>query len=464
MHHQIHSNKLSFLEKKPFQKFPKKPSMNNLTAMIVPHAGLKYSGPMANEGYARVDWSNYNRILILSTHHAKGTYIPLSTEYRLSGKLYKFNHEGLENIIPQNNSVFENEHSWLVQLPFLQKRDNLTVILVNQYTDAMFQSIFNIIEKDTLVIATTDLLHCGPDYDYRCPDNIQKFNQNTIRKIIDQNGFLFPRELCGKNVIEMFRKIVFMKQWDYYGHKYISSDLRFPSSNSVGYTTILYTSLPLKYLLQIPRLVMEADKVRSSLGRQITRRKFNVIMSQLRKLYPQMNDNYDYEFGIFVTIENKKRLRGCIGTFVLTNKLFECIVEMTLKSAFFDSRFFGNQINKNELKELSYKVNFISKPFTIYSIQQNYNHDLFNIVKSSLKVGLHGVTVYFENGNSATYLANVLIEAFGIKKLTMNKWNTVLQSLAEKAMSLGKKITTIELYECKEYDESIIYPSNLKIH
>lgn len=451
----IISKNLSFLQDKPNKKYSKKPVMNNLKAMIVPHAGLMFSGDLANEGYARVNWSQYGRILILSTHHGTGTFIPMSNEFQWNGNNYTFHHQELIGIIPQGNIAFEQEHSWLVQLPFLKKKNNITIILVNQYTESMFQAILNLIQKDTFVIANTDLLHCGTRYNINCPSNIEKFNQNTIRKIVNGEP-LHHDELCGKKVIEMFQRLVFLKMWDYHNHRYISSDLIFPSNQSVGYTTILYTDFPLEELVRIPRMIMESEIVQSLLGQAISQKTFNDLLSILSITYPIMYQTYDYSFGIFVTIENERnQLRGCIGTFLQSNQLFRQISEMTLKSAFFDSRFFDNRITKSELQKLSYKVNFIGKPFIIFSMdQEELSTNLFSRIKSNLKVGLHGITLFFTTGRNATYLANVLIDSFFITKFTKPKWDILKASLAEKAESAGQIITKIELYECHEYDEN----------
>lgn len=74
----LNPHKLSFLHNDPNKSYIMKPPMKNLKAFIVPHAGLIYSGDIANEGYAYMDWLKYNRIVILSTHHDSGTFIPIS--------------------------------------------------------------------------------------------------------------------------------------------------------------------------------------------------------------------------------------------------------------------------------------------------------------------------------------------------------------------------------------------------
>ena len=89
------------------------------------------------------------------------------------------------------------------------------------------------------------------------------------------------------------------------------------------------------------------------------------------------------KYGIFVTIENNKRLRGCIGQFTLTNNIGELIAKQTLESAFIDSRFFNNMITKNELSKLSYKINFIGQPKQIYPEE---NKLVYDVIINKLKL------------------------------------------------------------------------------
>lgn len=439
----INHSKLFFLNNN--ENFDKYTPINNIKALIVPHAGLTYSGNIANQAYGRINWDNYNRIIILSTHHNNGTFIPQSENFILNNETYIFNNEGLDDII-NNDQVFEEEHSWLVQLPFIEKKDNLTVILVNQYDDTIFNSIFNIIEEDTLLIANTDLLHCGPNYNNICPDNIDEINNNTIKNIIEFKD-LDSNLMCGFNVIKLFNQIIKLKNFKYHSKYYQTSDKIEPSENSVGYTTIIYTNqnnLNINNLLKIPRKVMESELVKSKLGKRISNLELNELTNKLS------NDNiYNYSYGIFVTIENEKDLRGCIGQFNPSNKLDKLITELTLKSAFFDNRFYDNMITREELNELSYKVNFLKRPIKIYPISK----DIYDSVKDNMIIGLHGITLYFDNNNSSTYLANV-IKDIGINKITKESWKKLKNSLSRKANSMTNSIVKIEIYECKEFDEN----------
>ena len=58
----------------------------NIKAILTPHAGLSYSGEIAEWAYKKIDWNNFSRIILLSTHHLPGNFIPESTSFRLSDK------------------------------------------------------------------------------------------------------------------------------------------------------------------------------------------------------------------------------------------------------------------------------------------------------------------------------------------------------------------------------------------
>lgn len=65
--------------------------------------------------------------------------------------------------------------------------------------------------------------------------------------------------------------------------------------------------------------------------------------------------------GIFVTIENKDKLRGCIGTYLPTKQnIAQEIIYNAIAAASEDSRFYP--ITEKELPELSYTVYVLSEP------------------------------------------------------------------------------------------------------
>ncbi len=73
--------------------------------------------------------------------------------------------------------------------------------------------------------------------------------------------------------------------------------------------------------------------------------------------------------GVFVTIENQGKLRGCIGTYLPTKEnIAQEIIHNAIAAATEDYRF--SPIQKQELPELSYTVYVLNKPEQIKSTKE----------------------------------------------------------------------------------------------
>jgi AMMECR1 domain-containing protein len=182
--------------------------------------------------------------------------------------------------------------------------------------------------------------------------------------------------------------------------------------------------------------------------KSITRETVRIIEAFRRIHNPQISMR-DVS-GIFVTIEKDGQLRGCIGTFELIGDLLNTILDRTIQTAFNDSRF--SMITKDEYESKSnpsswhYKINFLGKPFAIEP----------NEIPSKLIVGLHGITAIFDNNRSATYLASVLPESFGVTQENLQtKIDEIIKSLRDKAGS-SSPLVGVELYECREEKEHVV--------
>jgi AmmeMemoRadiSam system protein B len=125
-----------------------------------------------NNKYKYVNWDLFDNVIILSTHHTNGNNQPASSSIMVNGKKYILN-----NILSleKNDKALEKEHSWLVQLPFIDNTKNIMICILGFYDEKLTQEIINLIDDKTLVIANTDLLHCGENYNFTCPDDIDKY-------------------------------------------------------------------------------------------------------------------------------------------------------------------------------------------------------------------------------------------------------------------------------------------------
>ena len=72
--------------------------------------------------------------------------------------------------------------------------------------------------------------------------------------------------------------------------------------------------------------------------------------------------------GVFVSIHNKKELRGCVGTFLPTQENIAQEIISSSIAASKDNRFFS--IKKEELDKLSYEVYILDEPKLITDIKE----------------------------------------------------------------------------------------------
>ncbi|MEA2088941.1 MAG: AmmeMemoRadiSam system protein A [Patescibacteria group bacterium] len=97
--------------------------------------------------------------------------------------------------------------------------------------------------------------------------------------------------------------------------------------------------------------------------------KNNTIISVPKNL----PDNFYFKkAGVFVTIKNKNKLRGCIGTYIPTKKnIAKEIISNAVSACSRDTRFYP--ITKNELPDLNYEISILNPPQLIKNIK---NHDV----------------------------------------------------------------------------------------
>jgi AmmeMemoRadiSam system protein A len=98
---------------------------------------------------------------------------------------------------------------------------------------------------------------------------------------------------------------------------------------------------------------------------------------------PNLNDRR----GVFVTLKNNGRLRGCIGYIMPVKPLFQAVQEMALQAACHDSRF--SPVRADELKELSIEISVLSRLRRIGNV-------------SEVRLGSDGL--YIINGESSGLL------------------------------------------------------------
>ena len=394
-----------------------KTGSKNVSALLVPHAGSAFVKEILDFAFDKINITPFNKVILLTTNHST------SDNYQMDNPIQRIKLNQIRGI-PTSQPFFKREHSYLSILPYLEKIGYpCSIVAVGNFSLELVQ----LIEADmdhALLIVNTDLLHCGPNYGVDCPANTKKTNLDVIRKII-RGKKIFPKEMCGFPAVRLFLEIIRRRNYQYTEYIYTSSDIQSNNrTNSVGYAGILFDKNEpnLEYYKQfknLPKITLESFLRRNG---DAPPPKLSVFIRDVE--------------GIFTTIYKDGNLRGCIGTFNLLGDLNETIADRIIRSALHDGRF--APIKKSELPRLTYKINFLKRP-VVSSINK-------------MKVGTHGITIHFKDGRSATYLASVLPESFGInsKKKLIDNFNLVRDSLQEKSGASTKNIDFIEIYECVE--------------
>ena len=105
---------------------------NTVKAILVPHAGLTYSGLGACQGYLSVNPARFNTIVILSTFHnssqySQGLYLPDFSKFGTPLGMISNDVRSIKKIINSDSychygtqDMFDQEHSLIHQLPFIQ--------------------------------------------------------------------------------------------------------------------------------------------------------------------------------------------------------------------------------------------------------------------------------------------------------------------------------------------------------
>lgn len=440
-----------------FDKSEKK-NRGRIRAIISPHAGYIYSGPVAAAAFSCLDTTySYKRVFIIGASHRyryKGAALYLNGDYLTPLGRVKVDRD-LGNKLIAGGKIFSSypeahleEHSLEVQLPFLQflYKDNLSIIPVLIGTDSSSQcrSIADELEpwfnSENLFVISSDFSHF-PDY-----DNALKLDSLTMEKILKSGpeefaGWISNCEkshkygaatpMCGWSAGLVLKYLAAGKQDLSFQHiSYANSgDAKAGDKNRVvGYHAIALSEVSnddftISKEDRLSLLKLARDNIRSRLLE-------GSFVKLEEKNYSQ---SLKSQLGAFVTLRTGGKLRGCIGRINASEPLYETIKQMSAAAAFNDSRF--DPLTRDELEEVTIEISVLSKMRKIDSIED-------------IEPGKHGV--YLRRGHtSATFLPQVATE---------QKWNReeLLGNLAKNKAGLGWlgwKDADIYIYEAVIFEE-----------
>jgi AmmeMemoRadiSam system protein B len=180
-------------------------------AMIVPHAGYIYSGPVAASAYARLQAAKdtINRVVLLGPSHRvgfRGIAISRMEAFATPLGQIRLDHEAIEKIRGLPNvgyleKAHTHEHSLEVHLPFLQEvlGDFTLVPLVIGEADpeevgAVLEALWG--GPETLIVISSDLSHY---HDYQTAKRLDTATSEAITGLRYED--IDYGDACGRNPV-----------------------------------------------------------------------------------------------------------------------------------------------------------------------------------------------------------------------------------------------------------------------
>lgn len=325
-------------------------------AVIVPHAGLVYSGRLAYEGISQLSKDIKNLFIFAPAHRVGFLGLALSSydEWKTPLGHIEVNQEINQELIDNFDlDIFDDahreEHSIEIELPIIQKVfDDVKIIpvLVGKENP---QKITQIIEKyypneENGFIISSDLSHFltnekAKELDDRTAQMIELgvVNEFKSEQACGAISIVGLTEFANKNDFSLIRIDMIN-----------SSDTTGDKSNVVGYGCwFLYEGEKNQFIKD------NYSQMLLDMCRGVLKAAFD------NSFQPPICPAVLKEWGAtFVTLEKNHNLRGCIGSIIPHQPLITDLIQNVQNSAFKDSRFLP--VQKSEIKDLTINISILS--------------------------------------------------------------------------------------------------------
>jgi AmmeMemoRadiSam system protein B len=174
-----------------------------IKALIVPHAGYIYSGPVAATAYAalRAQAPSITRVVLLGPAHRvafQGLALPGATAFRTplgDVRVDAADAAALEGVVTLPGAHAQ-EHSLEVQLPFLQRVLGDVVLVPLCVGDAPAHVVANVLRAlwggpETLILISSDLSH------FLQYDEAAELDDTTVQRMCRLDATVTHEQACG---------------------------------------------------------------------------------------------------------------------------------------------------------------------------------------------------------------------------------------------------------------------------
>jgi hypothetical protein len=403
-------------------------NLQNVQALLLPHAGYRYSGRVAAEALKQVAGRSFKRVIVLGPSHSVAmkdiASLPRATHYATVLGEIPLDLECMETLL--ESPRFENvsrahrdEHSVQIEVPLLQAAlrpgFRLVPVVVGQIGSGaareMASALRPFLDAETLVVVSTDFTHYGPRFGYvpfreNIEHNLRKLDLDAFETIRRKDLPAFERyfqktgiTVCGRCPVMILLALL---DPDAGVHKITyrtSGELTGDFHNSVSYLSAAFTDA----------WKTESGRTGSgqpSLSREdrehllaLARRSLAYYLEHGKTPDPDTLDHpvtpgMKQVMGAFVTLHKRGRLRGCIGEIVPRRALYLAVIDHAVNAGVHDPRF--PPVTPDELPLLEFEISALTPPVPVNSPDQ-------------IQLGRHGI-VLSKNGRNAVFLPQVAPE------------------------------------------------------
>jgi hypothetical protein len=380
------------------------PTKDRILAVVAPHAGYQYSGPVAAYTYAALKGRNFSRVVVIApSHHESFDFTsvydgdayatPLGNvpvDKAFAAKLVKMSSTMKLSGRGHDATSAGAEHAIEVELPWLQKvLGNFQLVPIDMgdqsydSSRALGVALAKLIkaegkEGDTLVLASSDLSH------YHTYDEAVKIDHKTLNALEAWDYFSMSQnfeqriwEACGGAPI--VAAMIYAERMGANQAKVLkyanSGDITGDRSRVVGYSADVFVKTHSGKAVDAPFSLTDQEK--SDLL-ALARKSVEYVVEVKEPYQPDAStsDTLNQERGAFTTLKEGGQLRGCIGYTSAMKPLYMTVRDTATLAAMRDPRF--QPVSPSELPKLEYEISVLSPLRRVLDIDQ-------------IKVGQHGL-------------------------------------------------------------------------
>ena len=427
-----------------------------IIAIVVPHAGYEYSGQVAAYSFKQLEATDFKKIIIISPSHYvsfDGMSVYNKGAFETPLGIVKIDEELADKIIAKDKrfifypEAHLKEHAIEVELPFLQRvyKDKdfkiVPIVMGNPVSgdiNILSDMLYDVVDKDTLVIISVDLSHYYPydkavELDTNSTGAIEKLDAQKMLEDINNHNTEIDAPIAVLGMITFANRLNAKASILKYAN---SGDVTGDKSRVVGYSSILIYAPEVeenKEGLIVKDEYLNKEEKQKIL--EIARLSITEAVTGKKQFLPNVTeDRLKENCGAFVTIKENGQLRGCIGYIQAVKPLYETVKDVAKSAAVNDYRF--HPVGQDELDKLALEISVLTPLKRIKDI-------------SEIEVGRHGL--YMKQGfNSGLLLPQVATEY---------KWDkeTFLKETCRKAGlpqdAWKDKSTEIYTFSAEVFDE-----------